>query len=327
MNSSTIAVVIPVYNKERHIARALASVLGQTSPAEEIIVIDDASTDGSMRALAEFSDPRIRTLKRSTPGPGGYAARNLGIRSAQSEWIAFLDADDAWNPAFIASMRNLLHDAGSAVGIAFCGYEMLHPNGRRERSAFSQKLSKDGVRRLGFEQLVRAWVRDGNTPIWTGAVIIRSSILLAAGLFPECRCERGGDKDLWLRAIALTDAIATPEVLSTYYRDSQNMVTNTVSRNERPCICQTIDEMLKSGGSKKSYLLKKLCNCEIYNYAKGIIGYDTASRELRRGFFVSLNPLKYMVVLASSFGNPSFMMRVRNAIKGLKRVVTGILAR
>src|SRR5882724_11553820 len=177
MNSSTIAVVIPVYNKERHIGRALASVLGQTSPAEEIIVVDDASTDGSMQAIADFLDPRIRILKRSTPGPGPSAARNLGIRSARSEWIAFLDADDAWNPTFIASMRNLLQEAGSAVGIGFCGYETLHPNGQREINAFSQKLSKDGVRRLGFEQLVKAWIRDGSAPIWTGAVLIRRSIL------------------------------------------------------------------------------------------------------------------------------------------------------
>ena len=92
---SSIAVVIPIHNKQPHINRCLASVLSQTRPVDEIIVIDDASSDGSIGEIAQFTNERIRLLKRPVPSPGGYAARNLGILQAKSDWIAFLDADDA----------------------------------------------------------------------------------------------------------------------------------------------------------------------------------------------------------------------------------------
>jgi glycosyltransferase involved in cell wall biosynthesis len=101
---SSIAVVVPVHNKRPHINRCLTSILSQTRPIDEIIVIDDASDDGSVGEIAKFADERIRLLKRPVPGPGGYAARNLGILQAKSDWIAFLDADDAWNPSHIEKL-------------------------------------------------------------------------------------------------------------------------------------------------------------------------------------------------------------------------------
>ena len=84
MTSDTIAAVIPLHNKERFVARALESVLAQTRPVDEIIVVDDASTDGSLDKVNAFSDSRLKLLHRTDPGPGGYAARNLAIRSASS---------------------------------------------------------------------------------------------------------------------------------------------------------------------------------------------------------------------------------------------------
>src|SRR5882724_6939837 len=93
---TSIAVVIPLYNKGLHIRRALDSVLAQSRRPDEIIIVDDNSSDEGPAEVAKYADPRIRLLHRTTPGPGGYAARNLAIEHAHSEWIAFLDADDAW---------------------------------------------------------------------------------------------------------------------------------------------------------------------------------------------------------------------------------------
>ena len=85
MTTNTIAAVIPLYNKKPYIARAITSVLAQTRPIEEIIVVDDASTDGSLEQLKAFQDPRIRVLRRTDPRQRGLpATRNLGIRSATS---------------------------------------------------------------------------------------------------------------------------------------------------------------------------------------------------------------------------------------------------
>src|SRR4051812_45845587 len=100
--SNTIAVVIPLYNKEPYIKRAIASVLAQSRPVDEIIIVGDASTDGSLERVKEFHDPRMKIILRTDPRERGLpTTRNMGILSARSRWIALLDADDRWHEDFI----------------------------------------------------------------------------------------------------------------------------------------------------------------------------------------------------------------------------------
>ncbi len=89
-----ISVVIPVYNCDRYLVEAIQSVLEQTYPVHEIIVVDDGSTDRSAAIACQFSQVNVVTQTNQ----GAAAARNLGIRIATGEWIAFLDADDVWLP-------------------------------------------------------------------------------------------------------------------------------------------------------------------------------------------------------------------------------------
>ncbi len=96
------SVVVPVYNKAPHIQRSLGSVLRQTFSDYELIIINDASTDGSRDEILAFSDPRIRLFDRQVPGAGGYAARNFGIVRSRADWVAFLDADDEWDGGHLA---------------------------------------------------------------------------------------------------------------------------------------------------------------------------------------------------------------------------------
>jgi glycosyltransferase involved in cell wall biosynthesis len=88
-------VVIPTYNRAALIGGAIQSVLAQTAPNVEVIVVDDGSTDGTDKELAQFGD-RIRVLRQQNGGVS--AARNAGIRAACGKWIAFLDSDDRWEP-------------------------------------------------------------------------------------------------------------------------------------------------------------------------------------------------------------------------------------
>ncbi len=93
-----ISVVIPLYNKEPYIKRAIDSILAQKIQDYEIIVIDDGSTDKSAEVVKSFPDPRIRLIQQENAGVS--AARNRGIEEAKAELIAFLDADDEWTPIF-----------------------------------------------------------------------------------------------------------------------------------------------------------------------------------------------------------------------------------
>ena len=96
MDSRPIAsVVIPVYNGERYLAEAIESALAQTHTPFELIVVDDGSTDAS-RAVAESYAPRVRVVSQSHRGIG--AARNRGLAEVRGDWVAFLDADDVWEP-------------------------------------------------------------------------------------------------------------------------------------------------------------------------------------------------------------------------------------
>ncbi|NHZ86774.1 MAG: glycosyltransferase [Planctomycetia bacterium] len=92
----TVSVIIPTYNRANMIVPCIESVLAQSYPVNEIIIVDDHSTDDTIKQLNKFKDNIIilKTEKRS----GAQAARNIGIKAAKSDWIAFLDSDDEWLP-------------------------------------------------------------------------------------------------------------------------------------------------------------------------------------------------------------------------------------
>ena len=94
-NKSTVSVVIPCYNGAAFLRETLASVLAQTHPVLEVIVVDDGSTDDSADIAASFGPP-VRVARQ--PNRGESVARNRGVRESRGDWIAFLDADDAWLP-------------------------------------------------------------------------------------------------------------------------------------------------------------------------------------------------------------------------------------
>lgn len=99
-----ISVVIPVYNRARVLERALASVAAQQRPADEVLVVDDGSSDESAAVAEAWSDrlPALAVLRQPNAGPG--AARNRAIGRATGDWLAFLDSDDAWRPDKLAAM-------------------------------------------------------------------------------------------------------------------------------------------------------------------------------------------------------------------------------
>ncbi len=93
----TVSAIIPVYNRQKTIERAIVSVLKQTHPVHEIIIVDDCSTDNTVQIVEELAcrDSRVKLICHNT-NKGAQAARNTGIRNATGEWIAFLDSDDEW---------------------------------------------------------------------------------------------------------------------------------------------------------------------------------------------------------------------------------------
>lgn len=106
VDTLAFSVVIPLYNKEKHIQRAIRSVLAQTCQDFELIIVDDGSTDASYEMASAIQDPRIRIIRQENQGVS--AARNRGVAEAQYDWVAFLDADDEWLPEFLQQMAHLI---------------------------------------------------------------------------------------------------------------------------------------------------------------------------------------------------------------------------
>jgi glycosyltransferase involved in cell wall biosynthesis len=260
----TIAVVIPVHNKERHVVRSLEAAQGQTSPADEIIMVDDASSDRSIERLRAAAGDRAIFLTRTEPGPGGYAARNLAIETAGSEWIAFLDADDSWTPDHLASIRAAISAGGKDVGCVFTGYQFLEPSGRQVEDWFTHAGHKAGV--YDTAQMLDFWL-EGGCPLWTGAVAIRRDILLSVGMFPAGLCRRGGDRDLWLRTMLATRCAYTGRKTATYHRDADNMLTKVERFTARQRIVDTIVDRVPTVDTGIARRLRRIANREMHKYA------------------------------------------------------------
>jgi glycosyltransferase involved in cell wall biosynthesis len=211
MSEDSVSVVIPVYNGARFIADALQSVLAQTRPAQEIIVVDDASEDELDRALEPFLGKIL--LLRNATRRGGAAARNRGIAATRGKWIAFLDQDDEWLPN--KTDKQLGAVAGQAqVGIVYSDMEV-----------FGDICLPS---RLQGSAAPRGWIfKDllvGN-PIAPSTALVRREAFLSAGGCDES-IAHAQDRDLWLRMAARWQVEFVPEVLARYRLHGGNMSKN-----------------------------------------------------------------------------------------------------
>lgn len=248
----TISVVIPVYNKERYVGESIQSVLNQSHQDFELIIVNDASIDKSLEIVKTFSDPRIRVFERSVPGPGGYAARNLGVEKAVTEWIAFLDADDQWASNHLEEAK-LFIDKWQVEFFSF-GYQVY-------KDEKSQKVSypNEGVysSSLGIEEFGKCDIFN------TNSVIIKKRLFVKEGGFPAGKARMGGDADLWLRLLLSTDKVGfSPKVTSFQIKDRGGIITNPNNKTEKHPLVKTVEKYLKKNilSIKEKKLLKLISN-------------------------------------------------------------------
>ncbi len=121
-----VSVIIPVYNAEKYVAATIQSVLSQTYENFEIIIVDDGSPDGSIDVCKLFKDSRIKIIRQANRGLAG--ARNTGIRHAQGDYLAFLDADDIWLAEKLEKHVYHLNNSPT-VGISFCYSAFINEKG------------------------------------------------------------------------------------------------------------------------------------------------------------------------------------------------------
>lgn len=177
MSTATVSVIIPAYNAQATVAKAIQSALAQTHPPLEILVVDDGSADGTAEVVERFGPP-VRLIRKSNGGPA--SARNLGARSAKGEWLALLDADDWWLPHKTATQLALTDNP--KVGMV---YSLELEAGRTIPDSIS------------FEEL---WVKN---VIFNSSVLLRRAVFEELGGFNEDReLISVEDYHFWLRVAA-----------------------------------------------------------------------------------------------------------------------------
>ena len=214
----SIAVVIPAYNAARFIRQTLESVLSQSLPPDEVLVIDDGSTDDTARVAEEFG-PAVRVIRR--PNSMQSATRNFGVMQANTEWVAFVDADDLWEPNKLELQMRQLHRRPEA-DLCYCGLvEFYAVNGTVQIGRVAVAPSEEDVR----QALHR------NTSFLPSSVIVRRSTFLRCGGFNEAM-NYVEDWELWLRMLhSGVQFTGCPEPLLRY-----RIHNGSMSHNAKSCL-------------------------------------------------------------------------------------------
>ena len=206
----SISVVVPLYNKEKSVTRCLASILQQTYPATEIIIVNDGSTDNSLAVVKKITDPRIVLYDQKNGGVS--RARNSGITQARYELVALLDADDEWDLTFLEKMVSAIENHPEA-GLFYAAH--TNKNGQKILSTAVPHLPSDFCGSINIFNL------NTDQGPWSSAVIIRKSFLPKTGLFNP-QLVKGEDIDLWIRFALHGSTILLNTPLSTCHGDAEN---------------------------------------------------------------------------------------------------------
>jgi glycosyltransferase involved in cell wall biosynthesis len=190
-----VSAIIPLYNKQSTIIRAVDSVLAQTEQSFELLIVDDGSSDHSFEKVRAIRDKRVRILRQKNAGPG--AARNRGAAEAQATLLAFLDADDEWHEDFLS--EGLAALSGSPQSVAYvCAYDA----GEYKKERPNKLVSLGIVEAASF--VPSALLKPGELKAYVDAIhssctIVRRDVFEAlGGYFSEDRCLYGEDSFLWL---------------------------------------------------------------------------------------------------------------------------------
>jgi len=228
--NTKVSAIIPVFNRAETLIRALDSVAAQTRPPDEVIVVDDGSTDGVEEIIARHY-PGVRVIRQANAGVS--SARNRGIAAASGEWIALLDSDDEWRPRKLERQMQALAEKP--------GYHLCHTNeiwirnGRRVNEGKRHKKSGGHI----FYKCLPLCV------ISPSSVVIRRELLRELGGFDESLpvCE---DYDLWLRICARHPVLFVEEALTVKYGGHDDQLSRRYSGMDRFRIL-AIDRVLEEG--------------------------------------------------------------------------------
>jgi glycosyltransferase involved in cell wall biosynthesis len=227
-----VSVVVPLYNKAASVLAAVGSVQRQSADFE-LIVVDDGSTDSSISVVAGIGDRRIRLLAQANAGPG--AARNRGLEEALGEYVAFLDADDEWEPGLLPSALDALDrhpGCGAWVSGHAVGPERVSREPRNRRMGLT-----DGAWRLPHHTPPKALKFYVDFCHSSCVVARRSLVLRYGGYYDVDRSTYGEDSYLWLMFVMNHPLYLDPEPHVWFHTEHSSLGSALLGRHPvRPAL-------------------------------------------------------------------------------------------
>ncbi len=215
----TISVIVPLYNKAATIERALSSIRMQTLPVDEILVIDDGSTDDGVGRVLALQDPTVRVVSQTNSGPA--AARNAGLAMATGTFVAFLDADDEWDANFTAVTLAQIKNPDLQLAFVAASYRETAPGQRDVRN--QDTLGLGGAYIIGPETTVELLDRL-ETFVAMQFTLMRTEMARSlGGYFDRTRCHLGEDAYFAMKIIMNERFAVIPVPLGTYHREDSDL--------------------------------------------------------------------------------------------------------
>jgi len=275
------SVVIPLYNKEKEIKQTIESILNQTYKADEIIVVNDGSTDKSVEVVEKYFKDKVKLINQNNLGVS--VARNRGIKEARNEYICFLDGDDLWEENFLEEIKNLIIDFPDAI-VYSSSHKVIDENGK----IFYPKVSLDKNFRGYLNNFIRVF-KDNYGIINSSSVCIKKSI---SPLFPVNE-KKGEDICLWIELSLKGKFAFVNKALSIYRLDAINRSGDIYKKPVIPCQLKWIyknkatDEIIKF--VHKNILITTYGNDK--EFAKEIIKY---MKQYNDYFYLLLYPRLFL---------------------------------
>ena len=207
-----LSVIIPLYNKENSIVKTVISVLNQTFVNLELIVVDDGSSDSSLKALQVVTDDRLRIITKSNGGVS--SARNKGIKEATSEYIAFIDGDDIWSANHLQTLCDAITDVDN-----------------RDIGGYATNFYKSGNILFDEKRFIKTqpilvedyfdFVSKPVTKFNSSTILIKKSKVLETGLYDE-EISYGEDVEFWMRLFDQYKLVFIESITAIYHVEAEN---------------------------------------------------------------------------------------------------------
>jgi len=306
MNSPLISVIIPLYNKESWVERAIQSVLNQTYKNFELLIVNDGSTDGSLEKVKKFKDKRIRVFSKKNEGLS--ITRNFGIKYSKGDYIAFLDADDEWAEKELEYLIKGFSEETVLVCSDLKEIKSEAEKNNNDRRKLPFKINNK-INYHNIEDYIKT-LKEGYFILSGSSVLIKKDVIVDNNLYFYKEAEPAEDVNYWIRLSRFGKFRFCDYLGAFYYRVDENSIMN--KKEDLPKLVPPFLLNVDFSQFKPEEIenLKKFIIKEYYKKAYQNRGKKFCKKELNQDLLIKKPDLKEKVIYLMIRFIPDFLFNL-----------------